>query len=113
MQTQVCSGDSSTEDMSPIQRFVVHSPLVAMKSLGRRSLVILEKRTAGEIVGTYGEHGRPGLVTVAVKKELFLIWKRDLEQRAELLTAVMPSTSNVHTLAVPWGRRKRTEEASL
>jgi len=77
----------SQEDILPIQRFVVRSPLVAMKSLGRRKLVTLEKRTAGHILETYGERGTPGLVMVAVEEERFLVWKRDLEERAELLPA--------------------------
>lgn len=79
--------DSSFEGALEAQRFVVRSPLVAMKSLGRRKLVTLDKRTAGNIVEAYGENGQPGLVKVTVDNEVFLIWKRDLEERAELLPA--------------------------
>jgi len=77
----------SAEDLLPVQRFVVHSPLVAMKSLGRQKLVMLDKRATGDIVERYGERGRPGLVKVAIEREFFLVWKRDLEERAELLSA--------------------------
>ena len=56
-----------------------------MKSLSGRRLVTLDRFTAGEIVEAYGELGAPGIVMVTVQDELFLIWKRDLEERAELL----------------------------
>ena len=75
----------ATYNVKTIRRFVVHSPLVAMKSLSGRKLVTLEKRTSGDILESYGEKGRPGLVLVGIDKERFLIWKRDLEERAELL----------------------------
>jgi len=53
MQT-VYEADRS-ENALAIQRFVVHSPLVAMKLAGRKNLVTLEKRTAGNILDGYGD----------------------------------------------------------
>lgn len=82
-----CPIDLSLDDVLPIQRFVVQRPLVAMKSLSRQKLVILDHRTVGDIIEAYGDQGRPGLVMVTVEQERFLIWKRDLEERAELLPA--------------------------
>lgn len=76
---------NSAHNVKTVRRFVVHSPLVAMKSLSGRKLVTLETRTSGDILESYGERGRPGLVLVGVNQERFLIWKRDLEERAELL----------------------------
>jgi hypothetical protein len=66
-------------------RFVVHAPVVAMKLLSDRRLVVLEKRTAGEILESYGDGPRPGLVMVAVDGDRYLVWRRDLEERTEFI----------------------------
>jgi len=78
---------------SASQRFVVHAPLIAMKSLGGRKLVTLAKRTIGNIVESYGELGRPGLVMATVDDECYLIWMRDLEERAELLPVAVAANA--------------------
>ena len=83
--TPTANASDTLEPTLPVQHFVVHSPLVAMKSIGHQKLVSLESRTIGEILKTHGAHGR--LLTVKINGELLLVWKRDLEERTVLLPA--------------------------
>lgn len=66
--------------------FVVHSPMLAVKSLtGRQVYVTLTTGTSGEILETYGQSGSRGLVSIRIRDECLFTWKRDLEDRAEIL----------------------------
>ena len=82
--------DRPSRTGSRSRRFVVRAPLVAMKSLAARRLVTLEKGTVGKIIESYGELGRPGtLIMAEIENDHFLIWMRDIAERAELLPSAV------------------------
>lgn len=67
------------------QQFVLHSSLLAMKSRSRQKLVLLPKGTRGIIVERVGALNGPGLVLIEVEQQQYLVWRRDLDECAELL----------------------------
>lgn len=79
--------------------FVVHSPMLAIKSLTRQQVyVTLNTGTFGEILEMYGPNGSSGLVLINVRGEFLLTWKRDLEERAEIVRAPQSTASLIRLL---------------
>ena len=94
-----CSVDPSSEDLSSGARFVVHSPMLVMKSLIGGRFVSLNTGISGEIVETYKESGGRGLVIISVNGEHFLAWRRDLAERADIVLRVPIVTGAVPQVA--------------
>jgi hypothetical protein len=67
------------------KRFVLHSTVVAVKLLSRQTLVVLSKQTQGMIMERLAAARAPGLVLIEIEGEKFLVWRRDLDECAELL----------------------------
>ena len=70
-------------NMSFTSRFKVHTPLLAVKSVGRKeTYVTLSFGTLGEILDTGGNVNDPGFVTIRVDGEMFYTFTRDLRENA-------------------------------
>ena len=67
------------------QQFVLHSSLLAMKSRSRQKLVLLPKGTRGMILERVGAVNGPGLVLIEVEQQQYMVWRRDLDECAEVL----------------------------
>lgn len=94
------SADLASKDLAIGTRFIVHSPMLAMRAGSRGKFVTLQKGASGEIVESHGEIGEPGVVVIAVNGERFFSWRRDLAERADAERADVVLSTSVATPAL-------------